>query len=138
MKHCIGVAGIVSDGAVQPDITQTVVTLQTHTGNTPNNNHIASSDKADMYSDNTINLNRSLLLDEPSTPRKSATDLSHKGSKISLKSRPQSTYSENMTANRRSMISCQLPANIDPDALVWASVTHTGGRITLPNAGKQK
>jgi len=30
-----------------------------------------------------------------------------------------------------------LPSNLDTDALVWSTVTSSGGRITLPGSGEQ-
>jgi hypothetical protein len=81
--------------------------------------------------------NQSSLLEQSS---KSSEHLSANGSKMSLKNvsdsetRPDSAYSDR--TNRHSTISCQLPSNIDMDALVWANVTHAGGRITLPESGQ--
>lgn len=40
--------------------------------------------------------------------------------------------------NRPATISCQLPTNIDLNALVWTMVGHEGGRLTLPDSGKFK
>lgn|SRR6218665_3578936 len=46
--------------------------------------------------------------------------------------------SEGKTNNRPTTISCQLPTNIDLNALVWTTVGHEGGRLTLPDSGKFK
>ena len=80
--------------------------------------------------------NHSNILEHSS---KCSDHLSANGSKMSLKNtsecdaRPDSAYSD--VTNRHSTISFQLPSNIDMDALVWATVTHAGGRITLPESG---
>lgn len=123
--------------SAQPDITQTVVVTIANQNalNSPNNNHIGSMEKVPIFSDNAIN--RALESGEPHTPVKQ-NNLSRKDSKASMKSsdcdsRPNSMYSER--TNRHSVISSQLPPNIDMEALVWANVTHTGGRITLPDSG---
>ena len=132
--YCILFSDIVS---VQPDITQTVVpqtyvTIQNPNAmDTPNNNHIGSMEKVPILSEH-----QSSLLDSSS---KSSEHLSVNGSKISLKNvsdsdnRADSAYSDR--TNRHSTISCQLPSNIDMESLVWANVTHAGGRITLPESG---
>lgn len=128
-----------------PDLTQTVVTIQNHhTLDTPNNNHISTMEKVPVFSADTLRSKGShtLLVDTSSTPVKSNPNGSVPGrndSKASLKSsdnesRPQSVYSER--TNRQSMVSCQLPSNVDPECIVWASVTTAGGRIALPDAGK--
>ncbi|KAK2166829.1 hypothetical protein NP493_1301g00030 [Ridgeia piscesae] len=114
----------------QPDLTQTI---KNNTNPLPNNNHTGSMEKMPMYLDNAINTNKSLLLDE--TARMSSERLPQRRSKISMKSsecdsRPQSAYS----VNRHSILG-QLPSNMDPECLVWATVSHTGGRITLPDSG---
>lgn len=44
--------------------------------------------------------------------------------------------SDGKTSNRPTTISCQLPTNIDLNALVWTMVGHEGGRLTLPDSGK--
>ena len=118
----------------QPDLTQTI---KNNTTSTPNNNHTGSMEKMPMYLDNAINTNKSLLLDAgcADNPRMSSEHLPQRRSKISMKSsecdsRPQSAYS----INRHSILG-QLPSNMDPECLVWASVSHAGGRITLPNSG---
>ncbi|ELU09598.1 hypothetical protein CAPTEDRAFT_229366 [Capitella teleta] len=126
--------------SAQPDITQTVVssvTIQNHNAmqESPNNNR-DSTEKVPIYSDNVINASRSLLLDASSgvalcTPSKSPQ---HGGSAASdADSRPHSVYSDR--PNRQSLISCQLPSNIDVEALVVATVTHAGGRLQLPDSG---
>ena len=133
--------------SVQPDLTQTVVTIQNHNAlDSPNNNIPGSMEKVPVFCDSgTINrsTNTLLLVDTPSpnrhTHKASSDNLPRKDSKLSLKSsecesRPQSVYSER--TNRQSMLSCQLPSNIDIEALVWANVTHLGERIILPEAGR--
>ena len=129
--------------SVQPDLTQTVVTIQNHNAlDTPNNNHLGSMEKVPVYSDIGPPKPSTLLID-PNTPIKTSSNpyLPRKDSKASLKSsdcesRPQSVYSEHTNPNRHSLISCHLPNNIDHEAFVWATVTHAGGRITLPDAGE--
>ena len=121
-----------------------MVTIQNHNAlDSPNNNHLlGSTEKVPVFSDNIHSKSTNMLLIDPSTPVKSSLvgTLPRKDSKASLKSsecdsRPQSIYSDTHT-NRQSMISCQVPANIDMENLVWATVTHAGGRIVLPDAGK--
>ena len=126
--------------SVQPDLTQTVVTIQNHhTLDTPNNNHLGSMEKMPVYAEpmeimpNLPNMHNNLnLLIDPSSPHKTNNDRPRKES--DCESRPNSVYSER--TNRQSMISCQLPSNIDMEALVYANVTHSGGRITIPDAGE--
>jgi len=126
--HCLSAVNMLS--VQQPDLTQTI---KNNTNPLPNNNHTGSMEKMPMYLDNAINTNKSLLLDE--TARMSSERLPQRRSKISMKSsecdsRPQSAYS----VNRHSILG-QLPSNMDPECLVWATVSHTGGRITLPDSG---
>ena len=130
----------------QPDLTQTVVTIQNHNAlDTPNNNHIGSMEKVPVFSADTLRSKSShTLLVDPSTPVKNGGvngSIPHRNdSKASLKSseseggRPHSVYSER--TNRQSVVSCQLPSNVDPEGIVWASVTAAGGRIALPDAGE--
>lgn len=40
------------------------------------------------------------------------------------------------SCDRQSLISGQIPASIDVDALAWGNVTHTGGRLTVADSGK--
>ena len=125
---------------MQPDLTQTIVTIQNHNAlDAPNNNLLGSMEKVPVYSDIGPPKCSSLVAERPSTPLKAPQYVPRNDSKASLKSsdcdsRPHSVYSE--TTNRQSVISCHLPSNIDHEALVWATVTHTGGRITLPDAGQ--
>jgi hypothetical protein len=99
----------------------------------PNNNRDACGEKSGgVYStDNAINASRCLLLDANSgqvcTPTKSLRESSDG------ESRPHSLYSDR--SHRHSLISCQLPSNIDVEALVVATVTHAGGRLQLPDSG---
>jgi len=129
--------------SVQPDLTQTVVTIQNpNVLDTPNNNHIGSTEKVPVFSDNvpngTVTANGLLVDVSTGTLKRSADTLPRKESRSSLKSsecesRPQSVYSER--TNRQSVVSCQLPSNIDVESIVWANVTQTGGRLTLPDSG---
>lgn len=119
--------------SVQPDLTQTVVTIQNHNAlDTPNNNHLGSMEKVPVYSDIEPRKPSALFLEQPNLPMKNNTSndyLAREDSKSSLKS---------MECESRppSIISCHLPNNIDHEALVWATVNHTGGRIAVPDAGK--
>ena len=157
---------------VQPDLTQTVVTIQNHhtLDKQPNNNHLGTlsqggtlnghyangtlrsdnsvlDDKEPIYSnieplENTLNTQKSLMLIEgPPTPAKNPADFAspshqgnHRTSSVSDNNdtRPNSDYSE----NRHSNISSHLPNNVDLEALAIATVTHTGGRISLTNSGR--
>ncbi len=126
--------------SVQPDITQTVVAMPNSNGlDTPNNNHIGSMEKMPILQENAINASKQQLYETLNRPVKSSQE--HLGlldSKASLKSsdcetRPNSMYSDH--TNRHSTISCQLPSNIDMDTLVWANLSHSGGRISLPDSG---
>ena len=145
----------------QPDLTQTVVTIQNPNAllETPNNNHISvgSTEKMPLYSEpfpNGHTLNNGHLVEIPTmsnsgtlqrtrdppplpSPRKDPQMAPTSGGD----SRPHSVYSERSgsTNNRQSVgsvMSCQLPANIDYEAMVWARMTETGGRLTLPDSGK--
>ncbi len=140
LRHVNSIADYIS---VQPDLTQTVVTLQNHhVLDTPNNNLPGSTEKVPVFCDNGT-IGRSthtlLLVDAPS-PKKLGGGSSvgerpdAKMSDLEGDSRPQSVYSER--TNRQSMLSCQLPNNIDIEDLMWANVTHLGERIVLPEAGE--
>ena len=50
----------------------------------------------------------------------------------SIGSRQSSMYSE------RSLLNCSLPSNIDYEAMVWSHMTHTGGKISLAEAGNTR
>ena len=123
--------------SAQPDLTKTVVTIQNHGAveGTPNNNHLRNGgtgtlDKAPStaaYADNVLNAQKALLLGEGNTDIDLAKD-------ADLESRPDSLYSE--IRNRNSTLSCQLPGNIDVEAMAVATVTHAGGRISLPDSGR--
>ena len=132
--------------SLQPDVTRTVVTIRNHNAlDTPNNNHINSMDKIPIFPDNqsatsTLTKNNRTLLEviEPTNIQcktMSETNIQRKESLSTVGSRPQSTYSDH--TNRHSVVSSQIPSNLDADNLVWAHLTHTGGRLSLPDSGKQ-
>jgi len=148
-----------------PDLTQTVVTIQNHhTADTPNNNHmIGSMEKMPIYAEpyagdksgyaepytepidyaHTNNLNQlNALLIDPSIPCQSNIEVPSLNNKSpDCPSRPASSvYSERSVGlhtglRPQSVISCQLPSTVDMEALVWANVTHEGGRLSIPNSG---
>ena len=75
----------------QPDLTQTVVTIQNHNAlDTPNNNHIGSMEKVPVFSNDTLRSKSShTLLVDPSTPVKNGLNgaiPNRNDSKASLKS----------------------------------------------------
>ena len=137
--------------SVQPDLTQTVVTIRNHNVlDSPNNNHLNSMEKMPIYSEpitpspvhnGTLPKKNVLLIEPPPSPAKDSIEkLSRVDSRASLKtdtsgSRPQSVYDSDHT-NRQSITSAQLPSNIDIEALVWGNMTHAGGRLVLPESGK--
>ncbi|XP_064636504.1 netrin receptor UNC5C-like isoform X2 [Lineus longissimus] len=136
--------------STQPDLTQTVVTIPNHNAlDTPNNNHIGSMEKLPMLpAVNTVcvpplqnkNHVKSLLLDSPNE-QMHYNSLPRKESKHSLKSsttgsRPQSVYESDVNAtNRLSIISANVPSNIDIECITWANVTSAGARLVLPDSG---
>ena len=131
----------------QPDVTQTVVMLPTPQDDDdyhekPNNNIIGSQEKMPLYQEieclNGIG-NGHVLIPPPTPARNCSSSLKRKDSKSSLKSDgdnslPAVLYSE--AVNRHSMGSCQLPCNVEPENLVWANLTHEGGRISIPDSGR--
>lgn len=140
---------------IQPDVTQTVTTIQNrHTLDKPNNNHISHngtlthngtlrsnasmfSDKEPIYSNiepvdtNTLNTQKSLLLMEaPPTPVKTDTQTPPP------LPQPHTDTDTDNHVNRQSVVSTQLPSNIDIEALAVATLTPAGGRISLPESGR--
>ena len=127
--------------SAQPDLTQTVVTIQNHGAvDTPNNNHLRTMDKSSTpstptaYADNALNAQKAaLLLDNKMMDEAGPKDLL-----LDPTSRPDSLYSE-IHPNRTSSVAglaSQMPTNLDLEAMVWATVTHAGGRIALPDSGE--
>ncbi|XP_055875980.1 netrin receptor UNC5C-like isoform X3 [Biomphalaria glabrata] len=49
-------------------------------------------------------------------------------------SRPLSQC-DSLQDSRQSVISVQLPGNVDTEAVTWSTFTHTGGRLVLPESG---
>ncbi|CAH1795522.1 unnamed protein product [Owenia fusiformis] len=141
--------------SMQPDLTQTVVTIRNNHTDSPNNNtnnstpvkvplfngHENSGTLPSVkYANHVNNENKPLLIDPPHTltdsteklplPRKSDSDNSIKSGNSS---RPQSVYDSD--GHRLSVISCQLPSNIDLENIAWGNITHTGGRLQIPESG---
>ncbi|XP_059163925.1 netrin receptor UNC5C-like isoform X2 [Physella acuta] len=52
----------------------------------------------------------------------------------SCDSRPLSQC-DSLQDSRQSVISVQLPGNVDTEAVTWSTFTHTGGRLILPESG---
>ena len=133
--------------SVQPDLTQTVVTVQ-HASDAPNNNHVLNggADKSPpIYSvpDTTGSPHRlsatpgNTLLIESSLGQNGVGDGGGgRGSKDSLStpSRPAS-QPDNLQDSRQSMISMQLPSTIDAEAVTWSTFSSSGGRLILPESG---
>lgn len=148
--------------SVQPDLTQTVVTVAHHSNSpsptidppSPNNNHVSSTeniyDKPDfnlehrlslgknsktLFVEPTINLNRNM----ENLPLNDQNAMSHVTNSSptapELPPRPHSE-SDNIIDSRHSMMSVQLPSNIDSDAVTWGTFNHMGGRLMLPESGR--
>nr|KAG5709521.1 hypothetical protein BaRGS_023203 [Batillaria attramentaria] len=50
-------------------------------------------------------------------------------------SRPNSGHSDSLQGSRQSVISVQLPGNVDTEAVTWSTFNYTGGRLVLPESG---
>ncbi|XP_070183045.1 netrin receptor UNC5C-like isoform X2 [Littorina saxatilis] len=50
-------------------------------------------------------------------------------------SRPASGHSDSLQGSRQSVISVQLPGNVDTEAVTWSTFDYTGGRLVLPESG---
>lgn len=53
----------------------------------------------------------------------------------SCESRPLSQC-DSLQDSRQSVISVQLPGNVDTEAVTWSTFNHTGGRLVLPESGE--
>ena len=51
-------------------------------------------------------------------------------------SRPASGHSDSLQGSRQSVISVQLPGNVDTEAVTWSTFNYTGGRLVLPESGQ--
>ncbi|KAK3593613.1 hypothetical protein CHS0354_025501 [Potamilus streckersoni] len=149
--------------SVPPDLTQTVVAVQgPNSIDLPNNNHMShinSVDKLPTYAEiaenrlsasygtNTVNskphnMDSSLNQNLDSSVEK----LTIKNDKNTLmvtpvgscnhgNHRPPSDVGDSLMDSRQSMMSVQLPSNIDTDAVTWSTFNHTGGRLLIPESG---
>ncbi|VDI08738.1 netrin receptor unc-5 [Mytilus galloprovincialis] len=142
--------------SVQPDLTQTMVSLPyqsaTPSPEPPNNNLISSVeniyDKPDInldhrHSNSLINAGQPYAESSISNHSVSNHSSHHSADQMSDKNtmtmsavgaRPPS-FSDSAMDNRNSMISLQLPSNIDMEAVVWGTFNHMGGRLVLPESG---
>ena len=104
-----------------PDLTKTAVIsmsapLDRSASDSPN------SSVSDRARDSIVSTQRLLPYSTPPAAT-TATDPAASTSKRSTRHR----YPRDVT----------LPSNLDNDALVWSTVTSSGGRVTLPGSGKQ-
>ncbi|CAG2221159.1 UNC5 [Mytilus edulis] len=142
--------------SVQPDLTQTMVSIPyqsaTPSPEPPNNNLISSVeniyDKPDInldhrHSNSLINAGQPYAESSISNHSVSNHSSHHSADQMSDKNtmtmsavgaRPPS-FSDSAMDNRNSMISLQLPSNIDMEAVVWGTFNHMGGRLVLPESG---
>ena len=141
--------------SVQPDLTQTMVSIPyqsaTPSPEPPNNNHVSSVeniyDKPDINLDNRHSnslINAGQPYAESSISNHSVSNHSHhSGDQMSDKNtmtmsaiggRPPS-FSDSAVDNRNSMVSVQLPNNIDMEAVMWGTFNHMGGRLVLQESG---
>ncbi|XP_071128851.1 netrin receptor UNC5C-like isoform X8 [Mytilus edulis] len=142
--------------SVQPDLTQTMVSIPyqsaTPSPEPPNNNLINSVeniyDKPDInldhrHSNSLINAGQPYAESSISNHSVSNHSSHHSADQMSDKNtmtmgavgaRPPS-FSDSAMDNRNSMISLQLPSNIDMEAVVWGTFNHMGGRLVLPESG---
>lgn len=51
-------------------------------------------------------------------------------------SRPASGHSDSLQGSRQSVISVQLPGNVDSEAVTWNTFNYAGGRLVLPESGE--
>ncbi|XP_041362297.1 netrin receptor UNC5C-like isoform X3 [Gigantopelta aegis] len=139
--------------SIQPDLTQTVVTVQhVNPGDSPNNNHMNAMEKAPpIYSvpdttgssqrlSATLGKNSKTLLVEPTISQNGSVSMDSSGGRdsgknmLSVSPRP-SSQGENLQDSRQSMISMQLPSTIDAEAVTWSTFSSSGGRLLLPESG---
>ena len=155
MNFCSLLTDMIS---VQPDLTQTMVSIPyqsaTPSPEPPNNNHVSSVeniyDKPDINLDNRHSnslINAGQPYAESSISNHSVSNHSHhSGDQMSDKNtmtmsaiggRPPS-FSDSAVDNRNSMVSVQLPNNIDMEAVTWGTFNHMGGRLVLQESGRFK
>lgn len=117
---------------VQPDLTRTVLP----------NDKITANEKLTICSDE----NEIVFKKEPiSGLTKTVTDyLLHKDPGTMSAEEEECIYAQpdaspdDIDVNRtHSFLSSQFPGNVDADAVVWATLTHAGGRIALPYSGSR-
>ncbi|XP_069123995.1 netrin receptor UNC5C-like [Argopecten irradians] len=145
--------GVVS---VPPDLTQTVVIVQRNNisngvSRSPSieapNNNVSSVeniyDKPDISPDcrlsaGTLTKNGNTLFVEPTfmnnRPQEKLPYEKDVPPPVPLGPRPP-LQNNNVMDSRQSMMSVQLPSNIDMDAVAWSTFNHQGGRLVLPESG---
>lgn len=132
--------------SVQPDLTQTVVTVRTASVDSPNNNVETPVDKTAVMTNKSQQLAQTLTKSNsklPDPPLNSSIEkLTIKSNKNAMtmstsmsSSRPTSN-GDMQSSNRLSLMSGLLPCNIDIEAVTWGTFTHTGGRLCLTESGK--
>ena len=98
-----------------------------------NNDHIYSN--IDTLEKDTASMQKSLQrLIDPTHCITEQTGLLSEARLSDCETRPNSVYSA-CPGNRQSVVSCQLPHNIDVEALAVATVGHNGARLALPDSG---
>lgn len=131
--------------SVQPDLTQTVVTVRTASVDSPNNNVETPVDKTAVMTNKSQQLAQTLTKSNsklPDPPLNSSIEkLTIKSNKNAMtmstsmsSSRPTSN-GDMQSSNRLSLMSGLLPCNIDIEAVTWGTFTHTGGRLCLTESG---
>ncbi|XP_014785195.1 uncharacterized protein LOC106879947, partial [Octopus bimaculoides] len=136
--------------SVQPDLTQTVVSIRPANVDSPNNNIEPTVDKTASMSNKSQQLAQTLSKGGskygPGDHMLTENPLGGSMEKLAIKSQPKNTMSMSssmsmnqrpisngdvQSASRLSLMSTQLPCNIEADAIIWGTFTHTGGRLCL-------
>ncbi|XP_050391275.1 netrin receptor UNC5C isoform X5 [Patella vulgata] len=135
--------------SMQPDLTQTVVTVQ-HAlpPDSPNNNHMM--EKQPLYDVPDINAhhrlsgtlpkNSKMMLVEPTLNHNLTSSLEQLSvcdnkNTLLVPSDNRLSQCDNLQDSRQSMISVQLPSTIDADGVTWSTFDSCGGRLVLPESG---
>ncbi|XP_029652297.2 netrin receptor UNC5C [Octopus sinensis] len=140
--------------SVQPDLTQTVVSIRPANVDSPNNNIEPTVDKTASMSNKSQQLAQTLSKGGskhgPGDHLLTENPLGGSMEKLAIKSHPKNTMSMSssmsmnqrpisngdvQSASRLSLMSTQLPCNIEADAVIWGTFTHTGGRLCLNESG---
>jgi leucine-rich repeat transmembrane protein FLRT len=117
----------VSELAMAPDLTKSAIVSMPE-GRSPNDS--PNSSVSERARDSIISTQRLL-------PYSCSTDhaLSSSSSSSATARRPPAPLPPNADVGTSGHPAFQLPSNVDMDALVWSTVTSSGGRITLPDSG---